>query len=342
MPACPANLRDMQDFMSTKSLLGRYAADPGSRPGWARAMRFSVRARLQAPLHRYWFGLIDRPQLAVARNAGTGLCARLQQPYVSARLTQLQRFSLLRKHFELLSRFPEPVRDAIYTKEGWAVAAFAEDGIEHTIRLVHQPGTQREGDLNLVWDCSLGRVAMATFALLNSRLGSRAMVIGGLQGSNAGDAHAMYQVLTRAMHGLRPMSTLVHFLQLAAGQLGVGLMLGVEDAAHAIYRPGQRDQAKKALSYDAIWNEHGGEQWKHGLYKLPVEMAVRDLATVASKKRSMYRKRYAMLGRIDAMMAASLGWASQLPSPRVEAEWAPSSQSWLFRPGDIEMADAFA
>lgn len=309
----------------------------------ARAIRFCVRARLQGELHRYWFGLIDHPQLVVARDAGTGLCARLQHPYISARLTRLQRFTLLRKHFELLRRFPDPVREAIYTREGWVIAAFSEDGIDHTIRLIHQPGTQREGDLNLVWDCSLGRVAMATFALLNSRLGSRAMIVGGLQGGNAGDTHAMYQVLTRAMHGLRPMPALVHFLQLAAGRLGVGLLLGVEDAAHAIYRPGERDNARKALSYDAIWNEHGGERWKHGLYRLPVQAAARDLATVASKKRSMYRKRYAMLERVDALMADTLGWANQLPQPRIEEAWAPqSSWHWLFRPGDIEMADALA
>ncbi len=332
----------MRNSLSTQSLLKRYEADPGPRPGLARAIRFCLRARLQGRLHHHWFELIDRPELGVARAAGTGLGERLQRPYITAKLTRLQRFSLLRKHFELLCRFPEPVRNAIYGSKGWIVAAFSEDGIDHVIRLIHQPGTQREGDLNLVWDCSLGRVAMATFALLNSRLGSRAVIVGGLQGSNAGDAHAVYQVLTRAMHGMRPMSALVHFLQLMAGRLGVGLMLGVEDAAHAIYRTGGRDEARKTLSYDTIWDAHGGERWKYGLYRLPARVAMRDLAEVASKKRSMYRKRYAMLERIDLLMADSLAWVGQLPPPRVEEAWAPPSRSWLFHPGDIEMADAFA
>ena len=332
----------MPDFLSTKSLFRRYASESPSRPGWARGLRFCLRARLQGQLHRQWFGLIDRPQLAVARAAGTGLCARLQHPYVCARLTRVQRFNLLRKHFELLCRFPEPVRNGIYSREGLIIAKFEEGGIEHVVRLIHQAGTHREGDMSLAWDCSLGRVAMATFALVNSRLGKRAMVVGGLQGSNSGDSHALYQMLTRTMHGLRPMSALVHFLQLAAGHLGVELLLGVEDDAHALYRPGERDRAKKTLSYDAIWSEHGGEYWKLGLYRLPVQVAPRDLATVASKKRSMYRKRYAMLDGLDVAMRESLQWACQLPGPRVEADPELPSGLWDFHPGDIETVDAFA
>lgn len=278
----------------------------------------------------------------MAREARTGLCARLQHPYISAALTPQQRFNLLRKHFELMCRVPQSIRDAIYSKQGLVLATFVEGGIEHVVKLVHLQGTEREGDLNLVWDCSLGRVAMATFALLNSRRGFRALVVGGVQGSNAGDAHAMYQVLTRGMHGLRPMSALVHFLQLAATRLGVEALFGVEDAAHAVYRPGRSCSGKKTLSYDAIWSEHEGVRWGYGLYRLPVRAQPRDLAEIASKKRSMYRKRYAMLESIDALMAESLRWSEMLPQPRIEEAWGPTARRWIFDPGHTETVDAFA
>ena len=332
----------MQTSLSTKFLMERYAASRTTRPALGRAVRFCMRARWQGELHRHWFTLIDRPELKVARDGSADLCARLQHPYVTASLSPVQRFNLLRKHFELVCRFPKSVRDAIYTPGGWVLATFEEGGIEHSVKLVHQPGTECEGDLSLVWDCSSGRVAMATFALTNSRRGYRVLVIGGVQGSNADDAHAMYQVLTRTMHGLRPISALVHFLQLAATRLGVEVLLGVEDSAHAVYRPGRGCSDKKTLSYDAIWSEHDGDRFGFGLYRLPVRSEPRDLAEIASKKRSMYRKRYAMLERVDALMAESLEWVGVLPQPRLEDAWAPVPKRWHFNPDNIESADAFA
>ena len=278
----------------------------------------------------------------MAREVGTDLCARLQHPYISANLSIRQRFNLLRKHFELVCRFPQPIRDAIYGGNGLTLAEFEEGGIAHSLRLIHLPGTEREGDLSLVWDCSLGRVAMATFALVNSRRGFRALVVGGMQGSNDDNAHAMYQTLTRTMHGLRPMPALVQFLQLAAAGLGAEALFGVADDAHAVYRPGRRCSSKKTLSYDAIWCEHEGAPWGHGLYRLPVHAAPRDLAEVASKKRSMCRKRYAMLEGVDCLMTRSLGWADGLPQPGMEAEWMPAPRRSIFHPGDIKVGDVFA
>ncbi len=304
-------------------------------------LRFWLRVKLHPELHRHWFELIDRSPLLSVRRASRGLCTRLQQPYVSARLTTLQRFNLVRKHFDLVARMPAYAREAIYSPSGLVVATFRAGDVDHVIRLVHRFGTEREGDLSLVWDCDLGQVAMATFVLANSRLGFRALVVGGLQGANGGDAHAMYQTLTRDLHGLRPMSALVQFLQLAAQALGAGMMLGVEDAAHAVYRPGTRIGRKKTLSYDAVWREHGGEPWGHGFHAVPLQLRRRDLADIASKKRSMYRKRYALLEQVAVAMREALRWSQAWPEPRIEAPWTP-------RPVDGHVlgipafADAFA
>lgn len=330
----------MSNRMSTGSLLKRFARTPG-RHGSGRMLRFWLRAKLHPELHRHWFELLDRPALVPATRATRGLCSRLQQPYVSARLTLLQRFNLVRKHFELVARMPVGARTAIYSPSGLLVVKFHADGVGHEVRLVHRFGTEREGDLSLVWDCDLGQVAMATFALANSRLGFRAMVVGGLQGANGDEAHALYQRLTRDMHGLRPMSALVQFLQLAAQALGVEKILCVEDAAHAVYRPGSRIARKKTLSYDAVWREHGGVPWGHGLHEIPLRAMPRDLAEVASKKRSMYRKRYALLEEVAVAAQASLEWSRAWPQPRVEAPWTPRPEATAPHriPG---FADAFA
>ena len=48
--------------------------------------------------------------------------------------------------------------------------------------------------------------------------------------------------------------------------------------------------------YDIIWQEKGGTISTDGcLYRLPLELNLKPISEIASKKRSMYKKRYQLL-----------------------------------------------
>lgn len=241
------------------------------------------------------------------------MCERVQRDYISTQFSMAQRGVLLRKHFDLVCAMPEAVREAVYSPEGYEIARFIAGEIEHVLKLQHVPTNAREGDLGLVWECSLGRVATAAFALGNSRRGVRVLLVGGLQGGRGDAMVEMYRVLTRSMHGLRPMSSLVQFLQMAANALGATELMGVGNRAHIRFKPG-----KTLLDYDQLWQEHGGTLGVLGLQRIPIAPIRRDLADVASSKRSMYRKRYALLDTVDTAMHASLEWSDVLPAPKLE------------------------
>ena len=314
------------EMLSTRCLLARYAPARATDQRWYRAVRFCLRAWASPAAHREWLEILDRPEMRSALAYSPRLCERVQRDYVSTRLSQAQRSLLLRKHFDLMCAMPAEVRDAIYSDAGFEVARFKVAEIEHVLKLQHVPSNCREGDLGLVWDCTLGRVATASFAVVNATRGMRVMLVGGLQGGRGDAMMDTYKVLTRAMHGLRPMSALVHFLQLVAQALGGEELLCVEDRAHIRYRPGN---AKKQLEYDQVWQEHGGRAYKLGLRQVPVEMARRDLADVSSHKRSMYRKRYALLDDVAGRVHGALEWAAGLPLPRNEAAMAGALDDWL-------------
>lgn len=299
--------------LSTKSLLLRYARvrELESRPG--RALRFCVRAWVRPEMHRQWFAMLDRPELRGAVAYSPRMCERVQRDYISTQFSPAQRSLLLRKHFELVCALPAAVREAVYSPAGYEIARFVVADIEHVLKLQHVPLNAREGDLGLVWECSLGRVATAAFALANSRRGVRVLLVGGLQGGRGDAMVAMYRTLTRSMYGLRPMSALVQFLQLMAQALAADEVLGVTSTAHIRFKPG-----KTLLDYDQLWQEHGGSPHVLGLLRVPAAPAKRDLAEVASSKRSMYRKRYALLDEVAVAMGAALAWSSALPPPRVE------------------------
>ena len=295
------------------SLLKRFARVREMESRLDRSLRFCLRAWLYPTAHRQWFAVMDRPQLQSAVAFSPRMCERVQRDYISTRFSMAQRGLLLRKHFDLVCAMPEHVREAVYSPAGHEIARFIVADIEHVLKLQHVPTNAREGDLGLVWECSLGRVATVAFALINARRGVRVMLVGGLQGVRGDDMVEMYRVLTRSMYGLRPMSSLVQFLQMAAGALDVSELLGVGNRAHIRFKPG-----KTLLDYDQLWQEHGGRPDVLGLQRIPVVPIRRDLADVASSKRSMYRKRYALLDTVDAAMRASMEWSAVLPQPRVE------------------------
>ena len=61
-----------------------------------------------------------------------------------------------------------------------------------------------------------------------------------------------------------------------------------------------------SLNYDEIWQERGGHRYTDEFFVLPVIGAKRDLATIPSKKRSMYRKRYELIDYFEAAVVRGL------------------------------------
>lgn len=50
--------------------------------------------------------------------------------------------------------------------------------------------------------------------------------------------------------------------------------------------------------YDAFWSSLGGEMTDAGYYALPLTIARKSEADIASKKRAEYRRRYALLDSV--------------------------------------------
>ena len=64
------------------------------------------------------------------------------------------------------------------------------------------------------------------------------------------------------------------------------------------------DKNKKILSdYDTFWEAVGGERDNEGYFHIPVAIARKDIAEIASKKRAEYRRRYELMDAIQSQMS---------------------------------------
>ncbi len=119
-----------------------------------------------------------------------------------------------------------------------------------------------------------------------------------IQGPSGEDAQAIVRNLTKKLHGTRPMYLLVEaFRILAQGMnktlVGIPLEYQVKKRWYG--------SQKVYFDYNTFWQENGASL-VNDYWQLSSQIERRNLEDVATKKRSMYRKRYAMFDLMESEM----------------------------------------
>ncbi|EGP04856.1 hypothetical protein GEW_09217 [Pasteurella multocida subsp. gallicida str. Anand1_poultry] len=123
-----------------------------------------------------------------------------------------------------------------------------------------------------------------------------------IQGPNFEGSKELVKVLTKKCHGLRPAYLMVEAMKALTNALGYDKLLGIP---HKYQNKSRLVQSKRyVVDYDAIFAESAGELKDY--WELPVQFAMKDMDSIPSNKRSMYRKRYAMLEQLQANMKQTL------------------------------------
>ncbi len=129
---------------------------------------------------------------------------------------------------------------------------------------------------------------------------------------------------THAAHGMRPPHLLVHALRVLAAQWGATRLQGVDPENHVKGRWNLRD-SRLRFDYRAFWAEHEGVRDEDGNWSLPPATALRPLEEVPTKRRAMYRRRYAMLAALQSAVGTLSDRRHALPplplgQPELEPE----------------------
>lgn len=134
---------------------------------------------------------------------------------------------------------------------------------------------------------------------------------------------------THAAHGMRPPHLLVHALRVLAAAWGATRLQGVDPENHVKGKWNLRD-SRLRFDYRGFWAEHEGVRDDSGNWTLPLGTALRPLEEVPTKRRAMYRRRYAMLDAlqvaVDTLADARHAVApTPVASPELEADAANAS-----------------
>lgn len=126
----------------------------------------------------------------------------------------------------------------------------------------------------------------------------KALLIAVIQGPNFEGSKEVVKTLTKRCYGLRPAYLMVETMKALTLTLGYKTLLGIPQK----YQNKSRlIQSKRyVVDYDTIFQESAGKIGEY--WTLPLTFETKSLEEIPSKKRSMYRKRYAMLDNLLASM----------------------------------------
>lgn len=270
--------------------------------------KFMLRSLLMPRLSREWMHELSQwPNLDTLLKRQPRLPVRLHRPYLAVNFNRHQVLDALRYHYTLLSQAmsPEELKTYLNSQSLPLAKIEGKNGELFTFELTMQVNLDKEGDSTILMRNSDGDVlAEMTFALLAYQ-NKRTLFIGGLQGGRPDLPHEAIQGATKACHGLFPKRLVMEAVCRFAERLQVEQILAVSNEVHIFRGERYQDKNKKILSdYDSFWEAVGGECDKKGYFHIPGNIARKDEAEIASKKRAEYRRRYALLDEIQTQMSS--------------------------------------
>jgi uncharacterized protein VirK/YbjX len=223
------------------------------------------------------------------------------------------RLARIRDHYDVIDSMQGPINFDVSSM----LLLLDLDNICEGLRvIIDQPiWFMREGQnaMNLFIDKT--RVYSLVFSLF-SEAGRNGAFVGAIQGRDLEGILDQYRGLTKACHGMRPRDLLIEVFRMFCAHLGMNQILAVSDA----YRQsrsdyyGQKRMKVSSINYDEVWRERGGTLVDPMFYSLEVDNNFRDLDTVPTKKRAMYRRRYDMLASIKDGIRESYNLPTIVPA----------------------------
>ncbi|TYG35029.1 DUF535 domain-containing protein [Lonepinella koalarum] len=128
------------------------------------------------------------------------------------------------------------------------------------------------------------------------------LLIASIQGPNHDQAQNIVRDATKLLHGTRPIFMLVNVFKILAHLLGCELY-GIPHKYQAKYR--WNDNKYLLFNYDVFWQQNGAT-FVNKYWRLSNEIKRKSLENIASKKRSMHRKRYEMFDQVESQIKAFL------------------------------------
>ena len=216
------------------------------------------------------------------------------------------RVKLIQEHYAYLEQKIEP---ALFVALGYDTAyeiwRAPETDMTWHAYLKFESGQRKEGLLSVMMDVDGEHLYQIIF-WIEQRDGQPTLVIGAMQGPNTENAQDFVREMTKRAHRFRTKNLILYITQAVARALGIKRILAVSNAGYYANNHVRLDRKLKT-DFGAFWEEVGGwETDDHRFYELPLVYPRKTMEEVPTRKRAVYRRRFAFLDAVDEEIAAHM------------------------------------
>jgi len=215
-----------------------------------------------------------------------------------------ERARLVEKHMEfLVTHLQEDVVLRLYAGKPYVLWESQDEMGHLRFELFYHPGQRKEGLLSIVLRLDEHDLYQMMFWIAPNKAGEWALWIGAMQGPNMDNAKEVVKKVTKRCHAYRTKNFILHATQEAAKALGLKQIFAVTNYGYYANNHIRRDRKLKT-SFSDFWKESGGRPCAdQRFYELPMTEYRKTMEEIPTRKRSNYRKRYALLDEVDAAIA---------------------------------------
>ena len=216
------------------------------------------------------------------------------------------RVKLIQEHYAYLEQKIEPASFvALGYDTAYEIWRAPETDMTWHAYLKFESGQRKEGLLSVMMDVDGEHLYQIIF-WIEQRDGQPTLVIGAMQGPNTENAQDFVREMTKRAHRFRTKNLILYITQAVARALGIKRMLAVSNAGYYANNHVRLDRKLKT-DFGAFWEEVGGwETDDHRFYELPLVYPRKTMEEVPTRKRAVYRRRFAFLDTADEEIAARM------------------------------------
>lgn len=218
-----------------------------------------------------------------------------------------ERARLVEKHMEfLVTHLREDVVLSLYTRHPYVLWESQDEMGHLRFELFYHPGQRKEGLMSIVLRLDEHDLYQMMFWIAPTKAGEWALWVGAMQGPNMENAKDVVKKVTKRCHAYRTKNFILHATQEAAKALGLKQIYAVTNYGYYANNHIRRDRKLKT-SFSDFWKESGGRPCAdQRFYELPMTEYRKTMEEIPTRKRSNYRKRYALLDEVDAAIAVNI------------------------------------
>lgn len=216
-----------------------------------------------------------------------------------------ERARLVEQHMEFLAVHLQPaVMCRIYAEENIPLWQMEYDGKILALSLYFEAGQRKEGLLSVMLRLDGRPLYQIIFWIAKDHpVGDWSMWIGAMQGPNMENAREIVKQITKQCHAYRTKNLILYMAQAVARSLGLRHIYAVTN--YGYYANNHlRTNRKLKTSFSDFWQEAGGQATDDRRFdELPLVEPRKTMDEVPTRKRAVYRRRFALLDEIDTTVA---------------------------------------